>query len=272
MGSLRWAIVGLAIGVSACATAPRGPDRLPIRQVATIPWSAFSGLTQDDVRRRVGLPENGNVLASSARLDDGNVISDVRIDHVVRNACDNAPDGYRGSLYNSHSNASLHSVNGQISKAGVPKTQFGAPSDETHPFVVSCLFRRTQTFGEQLQDPSTGEALAFLPLVPLVLASKATGDATADKNLQAYGLLRLGEAPPGGLDAFLKAHGSAFTALPREDGDVDLRLNIPRISDQLYRTARIKDGRVVELNAIFACFLREDHSLDCDASSVAWRK
>lgn len=257
-------IVSAAV-LAGCASAPKGPATLPAKEIATIQWSEFEGMSQDDLRQRVGMPATGATLASRAYLENGEVVSEISASRFLRGACRDAPDGYNASVDISHNDATLEMVDGRIVRMRAQKLQHGPPPDAEHPFVASCSYRRRMTHGESLNSGQAGMAVGLLPLLPAVMASKAIGDAAARGRFDALSELRLGEAPPGGLDAWIGKHGGQFVAASPADGEIELRFNTPSGRERFHApAARIRDGRVVTLDPGIPCKLRPDHSLACD--------
>jgi hypothetical protein len=258
-----WLIAAATFALVGCASPPKGPATLSPKQLGEIQWSEFAGMTQDDLRERVGLPPTGQTLASKAHIEDGKVASEVWITHVLLGACRDAPDGYRGMVDISHS-ARLQMSGDRITGFDATRSQYGPAADAEHPFVVSCLYSRKVKFADSMKDGQAG-AIVVLPPAPVVLASKAIGETAEKSRYAAFAELRLGEALPGGLDAWLGRHKGQFKASSPKDGEVEIRFNVGDQSATWQPpAARFRDGKAVELNiSARACVLR-GRSLDCN--------
>jgi hypothetical protein len=259
-----WLIAAATFALVGCASPLKGPATPPSKQLAEIQWPEFAGMTQDDLRERVGLPPTGRTLASKAHIEDGKVASEVWIMHVLLGACRDAPDGYRGMVDISHNNARLQMAGDRIAGFDATRSQYGPAADAEHPFVVSCRYSRKATFADTMKDGQAG-AIVVLPLAPVVLASKSIGEAAESNRYAAFAELRLGEPPPGGLNAWLGRHKAEFKASSPKEDEVEIRFNVGDQSAAWQpAAAHFRDGKAVELNvSAGACVLR-DRSLDCN--------
>jgi hypothetical protein len=249
-----------AVMCSGCLSRSKGPSTLPTTKLAAIAWIEFAGLTQDDLRERIGLARISQTLATAARIENGDIHSEVWALYFLRDACGEAPEGYNARPEVSQNNATLHLVNGHITRMHAPKLQAGPPADADNPFTITCHYLRSPTLGDSL---NTGQTIGLLPLLPIFAVSKGVGDAAAERRYEAFSELQLGEPPPGGYNAWIRKHTSHFVAFSG-GSETEIRFNTHDGKDK-HRppAATMRDGRIVTLNPGAPCVLRMNNSLAC---------
>jgi hypothetical protein len=268
MGSMvRAAAFAAAVLACGCQTTKAGP---PVRtETGSIAWTDMTGLTQDEIRGRLGLGQTGEHIADTAKLEDGVVVTSSMHRNLLRTPCGTPESNERGQASLSHGLITLNFRDGRMSgyeETGGARTGTGADK----PLIAFCTVSRKPTLGQTLSHGQTaGFIIPALVLSPILLAQNAATEAAESKNAAAFAELRLGEAPPGGLEAWLAAHPK-LAQVSAADGRTEIKIRSPSMGMDFYRYAYLADGKVKELkgSAPGVCVMRPDRSMICDVPYI----
>lgn len=257
---MRRALLLLVMLLGACATADAPPPGVEPVQVASARVGDLIGRTQSEVRAALGRPvDEGLFYVRKVRLEQGVRVAEVFGPHFLRpDAC---PRGYHfniGSGFYEFRDERL---------AGVQRGRTDLTADDT--ITVECSPLRGRRGGNATEEAVLGVgALAIYgPLMPLHAVAMGI-DSTMDESDErpiALAALRLGEAPEGGLDAYLARYGHLLYLRSR-DGD-DAHISLARYEDGRdgLIEVEVRDGVVESLEAGYhlPCALAPDYSLRC---------
>lgn len=264
MRVLRWAaMAGSIAGLALCAACSSKPHSKPVAgdtPLGAIPWSEMAGLTQDQIRVRLGLKSSGETFATQGiRLDVGRVIAETPVRDLARAPCGREPKGMLARTSFSHQ-AVMTFINGRLTAVNGLEPG-GPPMDAEHPLRAICKLvpepRRDATVKRSTKDKVVA-AVKWGMMAP----DRTEEEQRTFERWQVIGDLHLGGTPPGGGAAWEKAHAdpASLTSPPTARGDAEISI----------RTG----GRIVLRNGLLtaiepedpngSCVLRSDMSLACD--------
>jgi hypothetical protein len=268
MGDLRrttWAgtIAGTMAVLALCAACSSKPSRKPAAgdvALGAIPWSEMVGLTQDQIRLRLGLRRTGETFATQGvRLDVGQVVAETPVRDLARTPCGRERKDMVARTSFSHQ-AVMTFVNGRLTAINGLEPG-GPPMDAEHPLRAVC---KLVPEPKQAKPPrrSTREKVVAAVKWGMMAPDRTEEEQRNFVRWQTIGDLHLGGTPPGGVETWTRLHGDAasLASLPAERGDAEI----------VIRTG----GRIVLRNGLVSaiepedpdasCLLRPDMSLACD--------
>lgn len=263
-GKLVGASVGLffATMLAACAHGPPPPPR----DVGSAPAAALIGLTPDEIVTRLGGEAGAQLLVNHARLEDGAQIVEGSFRDFIGEAC---PDEGRaraeevrdGRRYGNDLVIKTRFRDGRLAGLSNRRGDGGAIAPDT-TITLIC---------EQGSHGATGEdiewALALAVVSPIILPSlllRAEDPASPRERAEAFASLRLGEPPPGGVDAFAAAHTDFVAITERTDDDAQIGVALRGGDTRRVGVATVRAGRVVALQAVGRCRLSAEGALRCE--------
>jgi hypothetical protein len=255
----------IAILLAAGCASPNRPQVLSSRLLAPqITWGDLKGLRQQDIRQRLGLPAADDMASFGVALE-GDVVVTLLLApmDLVRRPCGSpAPEGYHAFTRMGEMTL-LTFRDGKLVDAVRFNRRDVSLMDQ--PVEAKCEVSRVRTFTEELGYGQGAMMLALPILLPFALPGLISNNNERNDEIAAFAELRLGEPPPGGLDAFVKAHEKIATVIKISDTETQLRLAILGNSNQRWQNeAILRDGRVVELKPyVQTCLFRADRSLLC---------
>ena len=248
----------LAAAVLTAGTAVAGArDIRTIELAPPTTWGQMIGLTQDEIRTRLGLAATGETMATfGARLEDGQPVVETSTFYIIRAPCARPPSGHYAMAY--LGSASLIFRAGKLTQ--VNRLGQSASADLDAPLRVSCTIR---PYGGDSSD------LVLLPLAVFTIPS-AIGHAAADSqgrdDWRVFSDLRLGQSPPGGLEPWTAKHKDIAHVAVMPSGETRLIVKIHTRRGVQTSYAILRDGLVAELHPatlLSACRLQDDGSLAC---------
>lgn len=217
----------------------------------------MTGLTQDQIRARLGLERAGDAFASrSVRIDVGKVIAQTPVRDLARRPCGREPKGVMARTEFSHT-ALMTFVNGRLSQVA-PIEAGGPPLDDAESLRATCIFEASPALDEAPVKKSTTEKVIAAVKWGMMAPDRSEADQRAFEHWRLIGDLHLGATPPGGADAWTAAH--AESATPQDDGETVVRI---RGGGE----ATLRNGLLIEIRPgddDSSCLLRSDLSLACD--------
>ncbi|MBI1361731.1 MAG: hypothetical protein GC155_15750 [Alphaproteobacteria bacterium] len=257
MRMLRWEGMALATVCAACASKPP-PRNLPYqRPLGAVAWSDMKGLTQDQIRARLGLKRTGDTFASrSVRLDVGKVVAEAPVADLARRPCGREPKGVMARTEFSRT-VLMTFVNGRLTDVA-PLRPDDRPIDDSEPLRATCVFEAAPEPETPPVKKSTTEKVIAAVKWGMMAPDRSEADQRAFEHWRVIGDLHLGATPPGGVDAWSAAH--AESATPGRNDETVLRI---RDGGE----ATLRSGLLVEIDPgddASSCLLRSDLSLACD--------
>jgi hypothetical protein len=263
------AVMGAVLLAGACASSKGKPTYTT--ELGSIAWTEMAGLTQDELRGRLGLTQTTEHIVDRARLD-GEVLetSIGLLSYLVRTGCGDRKD-YRGRVSLSHQIVALYFRDGRISgHAARGRPPAGTGPDK--PLVATCTETPDMTLDHMLSNSRSegAQVLAALVILPVYLAQKAVTDSGQAERTTVFSELKLGEAPPGGLDAWAKKNAKQVSVSTAPDGLTEIKIHSPSNGINFYRYAYLMDGKVVELRGSppGRCVMQADRSMQCDIADL----
>jgi hypothetical protein len=269
MRSTGWAAI-LGVVLLACGCQTSKPRIATTTEIGALNWADMAGLTQDEMRRRLGVAETGETVASAAKLENGAVVTTLELRDLARTRCGSPSGDQRSDVWMSHGLVSFTFTDGRLSSFE-EKGQVRHGTGADTPLRASCHIKGKPSVGDTLNNGQTaGLIVPALLLSPVLLAQKAVTDAAQSERTAAFAQLRLGEAPPGGFDAWAKANGKHASVSQAADGRTEIRVTSRSFGMEFPRFAYLADGKVVELKGgpPGVCVLRPDRSLMCDLPPI----
>jgi hypothetical protein len=249
-------------GLALCAACASGHAPKPVAgdtPLGAIAWSEMVGLTQDQIRVRLGLKHTGETFATQGvRLDVGRVIAEAPVRDLARTPCAREPKGMLARTSFSQQ-AVMTFVNGKLVAVNGLEPG-GPPMDAAHPLRATC-----RLIAEPKPEKPPAKKTARQKVVAAVRWGMMAPDRTeAEQRVferwQTIGDLHLGGTPPGGLDNWAKIHAEGEAQPVGDSGETRIQI----------RTG----GRIVLRNGLVSaiepedpdgsCLLRSDLSLACD--------
>ncbi len=211
MQALRWGGMALATLCGACASKPPPVDLPYQRPLGAVAWSDMKGLTQDQIRSRLGLKRTGDTFAShSIRLDFGRVIAETPVRDLARKPCGKEPKGVTARTEFSRT-ALMTFVNGRLSQVA-PIEPGDPPLDDAEPLHARCIFEASiEPEGGPVKKSTTEKVIAAVKW-GMMAPERTEADQRTFEHWRVIGDLHLGATPPGGADAWAAAHAESTTA------------------------------------------------------------
>jgi hypothetical protein len=265
------AAVAVALGQSACATVPRSPPRRPASFERDIAIGDLIGKSPAEVRERLWVRETDHDYLQEARLGpDGET--------KVRASLDLLRDG--GSCV---AGARLQfRLQGDRGLTSFPRFVFrNGRLDEMLPLDGDTAFaadrRITVTCAEGYGANPVEEVLGlafFGPWAAMVAAGRLPETVARASVRAELAKLRLGEPPPGGLEAYAKTPPADVEVKSQGPGEAVITLYLGHDrTDRRVSPVRVKvaDGRVVaiakEQNDFTPCWL-DDRAFHCGGTAA----
>jgi hypothetical protein len=256
-------MAGLTAGLALCAACGSTPPPKPVaadKPLGAIAWSDMVGLTQDQIRVKLGLKRTGETFATQGvRLDVGRVIAETPVRDLARAPCGREPKGMLARTSFSHQ-AVMTFVNGRLTAVNGLEPG-GPPMDIEHPLRATCKLVPAPKPDAPVKRTAKEKVVAAVKWG--MMAPERTEEEQRNfERWQVIGNLHLGGTPPGGLAAWSKLHAGAASGIgdPAPPGEIAIAI----------RTG----GRIVLRNGLLAaiepedpdasCLLRSDMSLACD--------
>lgn len=257
--------------VERCQTsrAPVSKDTTETTVLGSVAWADINGLTQDEIRAKLGIAQTGETLVRSAVLEGDVVVARTHLEFDFGGQpC--APPAPRSSSRVGFSHTSITLVFRDFRLTEVEQDpRVAARQGLDLPLVAKCWvhIRKRKSVKETLNDGYTVPFAVFaVVLVPAIGLAQAQTNSKQSKQTRAFAELRLGEAPPGGLAAWAKLH-SDFVKLSRDEAaqSVITAEIKPYSGTDIRAQAFLLDGRVVELRngSAASCALQTDRSFLC---------
>lgn len=264
---MRKLILLLALLVlSGCQTS-RPQVLLRPTELGSVAWADIKGLTQDEIRAKLGIERIGESIARSARLEGEVVVSRISLDFdFAEKPC--APQASGSFSYVGFSHGGITLVFRDFLLAEVEQTTPAAATiGLDSPLVARCWVRDRTSLVDTLSNGQTaGMIVPALVLSPVLVAGRLAANSEQAKRARTFAELRLGEAPPGGLDAWARLHSDFVTVSRDATGRTIISAAMPAYRQfGIGPQALLLDGRVVELrNGSGAfCALQVDRSFLC---------
>lgn len=255
------AVLALCAACAACASKPAAapvPAETPLGSVA---WGDMIGLTQGEVRARLGLKRSDAVFATqSLRLDVGKVIAETPVHDLARAPCRREPKGTIARTVFSHQ-ATLTFVNGRLAAVNGLEPG-GPPMDGAHPLRATCDLVPDPRAAAPRDKRSTTDKVVAAVRWGMMAPERTPEEQKQFERWKTISDLHLGATLPGGTAAWMKAHADAPPGAdaPPSRGDAVVAI----------RTG----GRIVLRNGLLtaiepqdpdgSCLVRADMSLACD--------
>jgi hypothetical protein len=219
----------------------------------------MSGLTQDQIRTRLGLKTTGETFATQGvRLDVGRVIAEAPVRDLARAPCGREPKGMLARVAFSHQ-AVMTFVNGRLTAVNGLEPG-GPPMDADHPLRATCRLAPEPKPDAPPKKTTTKEKVVAAVKWGMMAPDRTETEQKAFERWQAIGDLHLGGTPPGGLENWTKIHADGEPQPLGPSGETRIQI----------RTG----GRIVLRNGLLSaiqpedpdgsCLLRSDMSLACD--------
>jgi hypothetical protein len=204
-------------------------------------------------------------IVESAKLEGDVVVTSTTKEGLVRTGCGAGRKNYRGRVSLSHGLIALNFRDGRMSgyvESGRVRTGTGPDK----PLVATCRESHTPSLGEQLSYGQNALIIPGLLILPVFLAQKIVTDSEQAERTKAFSELKLGQAPPGGLDSWAKKNVKQASVSTAPDGRTEVKIYSPSNGIKFYRYAYLVDGKVVELKGSppGRCVMQADRSMQCD--------
>lgn len=255
--------MGAVLLAGACASSKDKPTYTT--ELGSIAWTEMVGLTQDELRGRLGLTQTTEHVADSATLDGDVMVTSIAKEKLVRMGCGADRRNYRGRVSLSHGLIALNFRDGRMSghlESGQVRTGTGPDK----PLIATCRESHNQSLGEALSYGQNALIIPALLISPVFLAQKAVTDGEQAERTKVFSELKLGEAPPGGLEAWAKKNAKQASVSTTPDGRTEIKIRSPSTGIEFYRYAYLAEGKVVELKGSppGVCVMQPDRSMRCD--------
>lgn|GEM_PF-3983036 len=261
----RWpsslVIIVLAL---ACASLPVNADTGRVTVLADTTWGDLIGLSQDEVRMRLGLTATGETMASfRARLDGRSLVIDMPAADLVRAPCRKVPSNQRALT--TLPPAVLSFRDGKLERV------HQLDRDETTVDLGARLRPMCTIVGPPHTDDSD---LALLPLAVFTIPSamsNAAKRAEERDDWRVFSELRLGQSPPGGAERWAAKHRDVVEIERGSDQEVRLNVKVHTQQGLMANHVLIRDDQIVELrpwSMSSMCLLRADGSLNCGQAAM----
>jgi hypothetical protein len=227
--------------------------------LGSIAWGEMAGLTQDEIRARLGLKRTGETFATQGvRLDVGRVVAETPVRDLARAPCAHEPKGMMAQTSFSHQ-AVMTFVNGRLTAVNGLEPG-GPPMDAEHPLRATCSLV-PEPKKEAPRRSTTGKVVAAVRWGMMAPERTEEEQRTFDR-WKTIADLHLGGTPPGGIEAWSKLHAVPASEAGGATEQGDVRITIRTGGRIVLRSGLVAAIEPEDPNG--SCLLRSDMSLACD--------